>query len=164
MAHCRRAEAVLDRLVREGECSPGELADLMTRRREALREAEQRVGALERELAETRVRALIDAASPGPGGVRWVVLRAEVIAPTALRQMAEAAASAEGVVFVGTSSATATIACGAHPAAKFDAGARLKAALEAAGGRGGGSPRLAQGSVTDPDLLDRVVATLHPDL
>jgi alanyl-tRNA synthetase len=42
----------------------------------------------------------------------------------------------------------------------MDAGSVLKAALEASGGRGGGSPRLAQGSVKDPAALDAAVAAV----
>jgi alanyl-tRNA synthetase len=163
LAHFRRTEALLDRLAREAETSPEELVELLPRRREALKEAEARIAVLERELAENRVRALIDAASPGPGGVRWAVLRAEAIAPAALRHMAEAAAAEPGVAFVATSATSSTIAFSAHPETGIDAGARLKAALAAVGGRGGGSPRMAQGATPDPTLLDQVVATLHAD-
>jgi alanyl-tRNA synthetase len=42
----------------------------------------------------------------------------------------------------------------------LDAGATLKAALAAAGGRGGGSSRLAQGTAPDPESLERVVTAL----
>jgi alanyl-tRNA synthetase len=36
----------------------------------------------------------------------------------------------------------------------------LKAALTETGGRGGGNPRIAQGSVPDAALLDRLVAKI----
>jgi alanyl-tRNA synthetase len=42
-----------------------------------------------------------------------------------------------------------------------DAGAVLKAALASAGGRGGGAPRLAQGSVPNADAVDAVLAAVH---
>jgi alanyl-tRNA synthetase len=42
----------------------------------------------------------------------------------------------------------------------IDAGRTLKERLAAVGGRGGGSPRLAQGSVPDLAALESVVATL----
>jgi alanyl-tRNA synthetase len=41
--------------------------------------------------------------------------------------------------------------------AGIDAGKALKAALAEAGGRGGGSPRMAQGSVPSKELLDQVL-------
>ena len=41
-----------------------------------------------------------------------------------------------------------------------DAGQKLKAALTEAGGRGGGTARMAQGSVPDAALLDRLVEIL----
>jgi alanyl-tRNA synthetase len=42
----------------------------------------------------------------------------------------------------------------------IDAGALLKAALAASGGRGGGSPRLAQGTVPDATALDTALQAL----
>jgi alanyl-tRNA synthetase len=42
----------------------------------------------------------------------------------------------------------------------IDAGQALKAALTGTGGRGGGTPRIAQGSVPDRDSLDRVIEKL----
>jgi alanyl-tRNA synthetase len=44
--------------------------------------------------------------------------------------------------------------------AGVDAGQKLKAALAEVGGRGGGTARMAQGSVPDAALLDRVVEKL----
>ncbi|MBA3497671.1 MAG: hypothetical protein H0T86_11250 [Gemmatimonadales bacterium] len=41
-----------------------------------------------------------------------------------------------------------------------DAGQTLKAALEPHGGRGGGKARLAQGTVSQPDSLAAVLASL----
>jgi alanyl-tRNA synthetase len=41
-----------------------------------------------------------------------------------------------------------------------DAGRLLKEKLAAVGGRGGGSPRLAQGSVPDAGAVESVVASL----
>jgi alanyl-tRNA synthetase len=71
--------------------------------------------------------------------------------------MAELASDEAGVVFVATSPAPAVLVLAAHPSTGVDAGARLKAALSAVGGRGGGSPRLAQGSVPDAADLSRVL-------
>jgi alanyl-tRNA synthetase len=42
----------------------------------------------------------------------------------------------------------------------IDAGQALKAALTEAGGRGGGAARIAQGSVPDAGLIDKVMAKL----
>jgi alanyl-tRNA synthetase len=44
--------------------------------------------------------------------------------------------------------------------AGVDAGKVLKAALVEAGGRGGGTSRIAQGSVPDTAALERVVAKI----
>jgi alanyl-tRNA synthetase len=42
----------------------------------------------------------------------------------------------------------------------LEAGPLLRAALQAAGGRGGGSPRVAMGAVTDPTRLSEVLQAL----
>ena len=44
--------------------------------------------------------------------------------------------------------------------AGIDCGKVLKAALAEAGGRGGGSPRMAQGSVPDRAALERAIEKL----
>ncbi|MGH7342490.1 MAG: DHHA1 domain-containing protein, partial [Candidatus Rokuibacteriota bacterium] len=41
-----------------------------------------------------------------------------------------------------------------------DAAAHLRAALEPVGGRGGGSPRVAQGRLPDRDRLEEAIAAL----
>jgi alanyl-tRNA synthetase len=48
----------------------------------------------------------------------------------------------------------------ASPDSGVDAGQTLRAALQAAGGRGGGSPRVAQGAVATPSALPALVAAL----
>lgn len=48
----------------------------------------------------------------------------------------------------------------ASPDSGVDAGRTLRAALQAAGGRGGGSPRVAQGAVATPSALPALVAAL----
>ena len=61
------------------------------------------------------------------------------------------------IVFVATVGSPATVLVAASDDAGVDAGAIVKAALAAAGGRGGGSPRLAQGTVPNAAALDGVV-------
>lgn len=48
----------------------------------------------------------------------------------------------------------------ASPESGLDAGQTLRSALQSAGGRGGGSPRVAQGAVASPSALPALIATL----
>lgn len=77
-----------------------------------------------------------------------------------LRAMAQAAGSMERVVFVAITTAPPAVILGTSADSGVDAGATLKAALTAVGGRGGGSPRLAQGAAPSAAHLRDIVATL----
>ncbi len=156
----RREAAILERLAQDMGTGVEELAELVPKRLAALRDAEKRIDALERELAGYRVRELISQAPAGPGGVRRVVLHPSDLPVAALRTMAQVASGEPGVVFLASSTDPATVVFAAAEGTGVDAGALLKSALQAAGGRGGGSPRMAQGSVPDVHALDAVVASL----
>ncbi len=158
----RREAAMLESLAREVGAAPDELPELVPRRLAALRDADRRIDALERELAGFRVREFFRDARPGPGGVRWVVLHPSNQSVAALRYMAQAATAEPAAVFLATSTDPATVVLATGEGSGVDAGPALKAALQAVGGRGGGSATLAQGSVPDPAALDAVVAALTP--
>lgn len=158
----RREAAMLEGLAREVGTAPAELPDLVPRRLAALRDAERRIEALERELAGFRVRELTARAPAGPGGVRWVVLHPADLPVAALRTMAQAATAEAGVVFLATSIDPTTVVLAAGEGSGVNAGATLKAALHGVGGRGGGSATLAQGTVPDAGALDTLVATIVP--
>ncbi len=153
---------LLAALASEVGAAPVELAALVPKRMAALRDAEKRIEALERELAGFRVRELTAKAPEGPGGVRWVVLHPADEPVAALRLMAQAASREPGIAFLATSTDPATVVLSAAEGTGVDAGALLKSALEAVGGRGGGSPRQAQGSVPDAAMLDAAVRAIMP--
>jgi alanyl-tRNA synthetase len=73
------------------------------------------------------------------------------------RRIAKVAGSGSGVVFIAMAPAPPTIVVGASEDSGVDAGAALKSALDAVGGRGGGSPRYAQGAAPDVALLRGIV-------
>jgi alanyl-tRNA synthetase len=64
------------------------------------------------------------------------------------------------VVVVGVLTNPPSVLLASSEDSGIDAGRILKERLTAAGGRGGGSPRLAQGSVPDAAALELVVASL----
>jgi alanyl-tRNA synthetase len=61
-------------------------------------------------------------------------------------------------VFVGVLEDPPSVLLATSADSGLDAGKILKAALTDAGGRGGGSQRMAQGSVPAKDLLEKVLA------
>jgi alanyl-tRNA synthetase len=64
------------------------------------------------------------------------------------------------VVYLGSVVAPPGIVFAASADSGVNAGEALKTALSANGGRGGGSPRVAQGTVPDAAALQRVLAAL----
>ncbi len=163
LAEVRRQAALLDQLVDATGAGESELAEVVKNRLAALRDTEKRLSVLERELAGTRVRELLREAPTGPGGVRRLVLHPGAGAVDALRNLAQAA-TAESMAFcVVTAMQPATVIVAASPDTGLNAGALLKTALAAVGGRGGGSATFAQGTVPDFASLDQLVAALSSE-
>jgi alanyl-tRNA synthetase len=159
----RRKAARLSQIAASTGAGEAELAGVVALRLATLRDTEKRLSALERELAQTRVRELLREAPPGPGGVRRLVLHPGAASVDALRHLAEAAV-AEGMVrFIATAEAPPTVIVAASADSGANAGAWLKSALATVGGRGGGSATFAQGTVPESALLDRVVELMRLD-
>jgi alanyl-tRNA synthetase len=78
--------------------------------------------------------------------------------------MAQAATAEAGVVFLATDTESATVVLAAGEGTGVDAGATLKAALQAVAGRGGGSATLAQGTVLNAAMLDELVSKVRGGL
>jgi alanyl-tRNA synthetase len=116
---------------------------------------------LAEELARHRARERYDAITPGADGMRRIVERAATL--DELRALAQAIALLPKAVFVGVAALPHAVVLAASEDSGVNAGATLKAALAAHGGRGGGSPRVAQGTVGDAASLEAVVAALSTD-
>jgi alanyl-tRNA synthetase len=115
---------------------------------------------LELELAGYRGRELYAATEAGADGVRRRTERVERGNLEELRAVAQSFTAQGRSVFVAALSDPPSLLVAASPDSGVDAGKTLKAALEAAGGRGGGNAQIAQGSVADAALLDAVVLKL----
>jgi alanyl-tRNA synthetase len=111
------------------------------------------------ELASYRARERYDAATSNENGVRRIVLRDAATMDDA-RAIAQAAFALPKVVVIGAIAAPPSVLIAASEDSGVDAGKLLKETLASVGGRGGGSPRLAQGSVPDASALDRAVELL----
>ena len=111
------------------------------------------------EVAGYRARALWDATPAGADGIRRL-RGGESMAADELRAWVAACAALPATVAAGAARESRTIACAVSADVDANAGALLKEALQQAGGRGGGSPRTAQGTVNDDAQVDVVLATV----
>jgi alanyl-tRNA synthetase len=161
----RRARADYDALAEIAGAFSAALDDvpaLVRAQRGEVRDVLARAERLAAELARHRARALYDAAPPDAAGVRRVVERVPAGAGgvDTLRALALAVAELPRAVFVAAAAEPPAVLLATSADSGVDAGGELRAAVTAAGGRGGGSPRLAQGSVPSVEAVDRVVRTL----
>jgi alanyl-tRNA synthetase len=86
-----------------------------------------------------------------------IVVREEGWTVNWLRALGHAVARMPRAVFVGAAATPPTVLLAAADDSGVDAGRVLKAALEKEGGRGGGNPRLAQGTVANQAAVDAVI-------
>lgn len=131
-----------------------ELPTLVAAQSDRLRVAESDRRKLGDELARLQFRELYEAATPGTGGIRRITQQCPDIDQA--RALGQAAGAFSKLVFVATAASPPAIVVAASEDSGVNAGAVVKAALTANGGRGGGSPRLAQGTVADAASLSCV--------
>ncbi len=160
IAALHRRDEMLASIARAADCAVDELGTLLPRRFDEARRLAARVDVLERELAAARVATLIAAQAPADGGVQHVILRGSDEPPSMLRAMAQAAALQSRLVFVATATTSPTVYFTAGPDTGLDAGQLLKRALASCDGRGGGSARVAQGTLPGHDKVDVVIDQL----
>ena len=115
---------------------------------------------LELELAAYQGRELYGATAAGADGVRRITRRVVKGSLEELRAIAQNFTAQPKAVFIATLADPPSVLLAASADAGIDAGKVLKTALTEAGGRGGGSARMAQGSVAEAAALDRVLEKL----
>lgn len=154
----RRARAdqeLLARLAAQYSAAPDELPALLEAQRAELKEAVAGRREAEAQLDRYRAAELYAGAAPDAAGLRRIVVREER-GIDRLRGLAQAVAALPRAVFVGVAESPPGLLVAASEDSGRDAGAMLRSALAPAGGRGGGTPRLAQGTV-GAEALERVV-------
>lgn len=152
----RQDQELLATLAAGFSAGADEVPALVEGQRAQLKEAEALRRALVEQLAGYRLRELHAGTTPDAAGLRRLSYTAQP--GDDLRALGQAATQLAGTTFLATSDAPPTILLATSADSGVDAGAVLKAALSAAGGRGGGSPRLAQGTVPDAAALAAVRA------
>lgn len=111
------------------------------------------------ELAQREGRELYASTAPDAEGIRRVTQRGAI--DDATRARAQAFVAGSKAVFLALSSEPPSILVAASTDSGVHAGERVKAAVTAAGGRGGGNQALAQGSVPSASALDAIAKELE---
>ena len=151
----RRARADFDALTGAAAALSSSIDDVPSMVAAHNTEARELDGArkrLERELATFRARALHDSTPVTADGLRRAVLERERGGDD-LRDLALAFTALPRTVLTATVREPPSVLLAASRDSGVDAGSALKSLLAEVGGRGGGSPTLAQGSVPSAALL-----------
>ena len=137
-----------------------EVPALVATQLETARAAEKARRKLEIELAGYQGKELYQTTAPGPDGFRRVLRRAERGSLDELRAIAQSFTARDKAVFLAALSDPPSILLSVSADSGIDAGRTLKAALTEAGGRGGGTARMAQGSVPDRAAVEGVLGKI----
>ena len=156
----RADHALLQRLALEFSARPEDLPELVAGLRDRERELRAALRRAEEELAGFRARALYERTEPGEDGVRRAIERRPAGGLEELRAFAHAFVALPKAVLIAAVDEPPALLLAASEDSGINAGAALKAALAEVGGRGGGSPRIAQGSVPDRVFIDQVIRKL----
>jgi alanyl-tRNA synthetase len=156
----RRDLVQLSRIARAYSAPIDETASLVEAQAAQLRDLEAAHRRALEDLAGYRARDRHDAALPDAGGVRRILERVAVGGADTARSLALAVCALPSAVFIAASHAPPSVLVATSADSGLDAGKLLRPLLERVGGRGGGSPRLAQGSAPSPEAIDQVVQWL----
>jgi len=157
----RRARAdqeLLSRLSAQYSAAAEELPLLAEAQRAELKEAATARRALEAELDRHRATELYGGTVAAADGVRRVVVRDDR-GVERLRGLGQAVAAFPRALFIGVAANPPGLVVAAAEDSGCDAAAMLQSVLTPAGGRGGGTPRLAQGTLP-ADALENAAAQL----
>ena len=163
LSHIRTADQTLAVLAGEFGCGVNQLEEIVAARQVESKSLRDQLARLEQEVAGARARAMYEATAPSADGVRRITHRASDEAATLLRLMAQGVGPLERTALVIIGAIPAALYFGTSADSGIDAGALLKPALAAAGGRGGGSARVAQGTAPSAEALEQVAAAVMVD-
>jgi alanyl-tRNA synthetase len=156
----RRARADYEALSKAAQLfsSPlDEVPAMVAAQMEATRTAEKAHRKLELDLAAYRGDELYRNTMPDGEGFRRVIQRAVRGNLEELRAVAQNFTAQSKAVFMAALEEPPSVLLAVSEDSGIDAGKALKAALTEVGGRGGGNPRIAQGSVTNAAQLEHVL-------
>ena len=159
----RRAHADFQALSAAAQsfCSPmDEVPALVAAQLENAKSAEKARRKLEFDLGTYQGRELYQTTPPDTAGFRRVVRKTERGSLEELRAIAQSFTAESKAVFIAALNDPPSVLLAVSADSGIDAGKVLKKALTEAGGRGGGTARIAQGSVPDSASVERILANL----
>lgn len=159
IARARKDYQALSGIATSLSASLDDAAGLVGAQTDRLKDSDSARRKLAQELAVYRARERYEATTADATGVRTLVVRDAATMEDA-KAIAQAAFALPKVVVIGALATPPSVLVAASEDSGVDAGKVLKATLAAVNGRGGGSSRLAQGSVPDAAALDRAVELL----
>jgi alanyl-tRNA synthetase len=159
LRRARRDFEALSQIATSLSASLDDAASLVASGQERAKESETAKRKLERDLAAFRARERYESVQPDAAGIRTIVIR-DAASMDEIRDLAQASFALPKVVVVGALTTPPSVLLASSEDSGVDAGKTLKERLAAVGGRGGGSPRIAQGSVPDAAAVDVVVRQL----
>ncbi len=160
VARARADYLLLGTAARAFTAAPDDLPQLIEAQQQKLSELERERKRLNGELAQFQASRLWDEATVGADGVRRIALPPHGGPVKELEALVQALVTNGACVVLALSPGSGGVLLGAGEGSGVDAGQSLRAALGTVGGKGGGSPKLAQGSVPDPQRLSAVAHAL----
>jgi alanyl-tRNA synthetase len=160
----RRARADYEALARAAQLFSSPLdsvPSMLAEQLESARAAEKSRRKLELDLAAYRGRELYQSTTSAADGFRRVSQRGTSGNLEDLRAVAQNFTAHSKAVFLAALNDPPSVLLAVSEDAGIDAGKVVKAALTEAGGRGGGTVRMAQGSVPDPAKLDGLLRAVE---
>ncbi len=163
LQRCRRDYETLSQVATRLSAAVDDVPTLIEAQLELLRGAESERKHMLAELNTFRAKARYDETPANERGLRVSVEVAPQGGARAdtFRGFALAFTALPHTVYMVASASPPSVLLASSADSAFDAGQHLKQVLSEVGGRGGGSPRLAQGSVPDASALSRVVQLLQ---
>ena len=160
VARARADAALLTTSARAFTASPEDLPSLVDAQFKRVADLERERKRLVADVSRLEAGKLWSEAPADANGVRRIRLPSLEGAVRDGEPLVQALVALGSCVVLAVSPSTGGVMIGSSDGSGVDAGQALRAALQAVGGRGGGSPRLAQGSVPDKLQLDVVAQSL----
>ena len=156
----RKDYDTLNNISRQFSCALEDAPAAVTTLLERAKEQDKSLKVLSTKLAEAEGRELHANTEANPQGLRVVSRRLETPLADSSRMLAQhfVAQGRAAMLLSSINPPAVLVACSAD--SNLHAGNLLKAALNAAGGKGGGSNTIAQGSLPSPEALELVCADL----
>jgi alanyl-tRNA synthetase len=150
--------AALSAIARVFSAALDETPAVVTAHQEKLQESEKARRRLATELAQAKGRELHAATVPGADGLRKIQRRVATISDE-LRAEAQSFTAGGKAIFLALAEDPPSVLLAASSDSGVNAGEKLKAALAEAGGRGGGTQTVAQGSLGSKESLGRFLGS-----